>query len=112
MRRVLGLTWVGWLNFCVLQWLGLRLAYEVETQGFHPKYGEVVGWQLKRVRPMKHWNRGWWMVLPSLLSLPAVAAEDVALAVTHHAAGAVFDAAAIAVITGGALAIARRMASK
>jgi len=24
-NRVLGLTWVGWLNFLLLQWVGLRL---------------------------------------------------------------------------------------
>ena len=32
-RRVLGLTWVGWLNFLLLQWLGVRLCgrYEPAT---------------------------------------------------------------------------------
>lgn len=30
MRRFLGLTWVGWLNYLVLRWLFVRLAYTVE----------------------------------------------------------------------------------
>lgn len=30
MRRVGGLTWVGWLNFILLRWFFVRLSYAVE----------------------------------------------------------------------------------
>lgn len=40
-RRLLGLTWVGWLNFLVLRWLLVRLAYNSEP-------GRPVEWSLLR----------------------------------------------------------------
>lgn len=70
MRRVNGLTWIGWLNFCVLQWLFVRLVYEVDIDG--SRLGDVVGWSLRRMRPLKNWHPGWWMVIPAALSLPVV----------------------------------------
>jgi len=43
-KTLFGLTWVGWLNFILLQWLFVRLAY---GDGWH-----LLLWPL----PL----RGWW----------------------------------------------------
>lgn len=41
MRRFRGLTWVGWLNFLLLRWFLVRLAYCVDIDD------EIVGYKLK-----------------------------------------------------------------
>lgn len=68
-RVVLGMTWVGWLNYCLLQWFGLRIAYRTTDDG-----------ELKLVRlmfawPMTRWYLSWRreVVVPSLVSLPVIA---------------------------------------
>lgn len=45
------LTWVGWLNFLVLQWLCFRLGRERDTVGRHLRW-MTVRWVL----PLT----GWW----------------------------------------------------
>ena len=48
--RVLGLSWVGWLNFILLQWVGIRLAYVVDGR-------RITRWYLLRwIVPLT----GWW----------------------------------------------------
>lgn len=39
MRRLLGLTWIGWLNFLVLRWFFVRLFYVVESDGTISRWG-------------------------------------------------------------------------
>lgn len=39
MRRVLGLTWVGWLNILLLRWFFVRLYYVVEQDNTVSGYG-------------------------------------------------------------------------
>lgn len=54
MRRVLGLTWVGWLNMLVLRWFFVRLYYMVETDN------TISGWGLHRwvwPFPWANWKR-------------------------------------------------------
>jgi hypothetical protein len=52
-RELLGLTWCGWLNVLVLQWLGLRLAYSIERADS----ATVTEWRLMRwIVPLT----GWW----------------------------------------------------
>ena len=60
MRRVWGLTWAGWLNCLLLQWLCLRLSRLVEADD------TITGWSL-RWAPI--WRIGW--SLPSRTPLPA-----------------------------------------
>lgn len=43
MRRVLGLTWVGWLNRLILRWFCIRLHYVVETDNTISRWG-VTRW--------------------------------------------------------------------
>ena len=50
LRRFLGLTWAGWLNFLVLQWIGLRLVRVVELDD------TITCW---RIRWMPIWRIGW-----------------------------------------------------
>lgn len=40
-RRVLGLTWVGWLNFLLLRWFFVRLSYQVEDNGDRGRFALV-----------------------------------------------------------------------
>lgn len=54
------MSWLGYLNFVVLQWFGMRLA-RVMQQDFEPHLGTCkpyqVGWKLLRwVWPLT----GWW----------------------------------------------------
>lgn len=61
-REFYGLTWVGWLNMLVLQWLGLRLAYVVPAAGVALAPPRRVGWALAwGVLPLA----GWWGALGS-----------------------------------------------
>jgi hypothetical protein len=54
LRRFLGLTWAGWLNCLLLQWLCLRIVRHVEDDGEITRwcliYGPIwrVGWSLPR----------------------------------------------------------------
>lgn len=50
-RRLLGLTWIGWLNLIALQWVGLRLAAVVE-----PPDDVQTGWTVKRWWPLEGWR--------------------------------------------------------
>lgn len=50
MRRVFGLTWAGWINCLLLQWLCLRLQREVEDDG------TISGWAVCWA-PI--WRVGW-----------------------------------------------------
>ncbi len=70
-RLVLGMTWVGWLNFCVLQWFGFRLYYRIDEDSSPAElecYGASLAW------PMTRWyltlRRE--VVIPLLLSLPSL----------------------------------------
>lgn len=56
MRRLLGLTWCGWLNFLLLQWLCLRLVRVVDDDD-----DTVTGYQ---IRWMPIWKIGF--SLPTL----------------------------------------------
>lgn len=59
-RKFLGLTWVGWLNFVVLQWFGIRYALIVtseDTTVYLPDREIVVGWGLCRCPPLTNWSR-------------------------------------------------------
>lgn len=50
-RRLLGLTWIGWINVLLFQWLGFRLAATV--QGRHDTIvGYCVRWRL----PLHVWR--------------------------------------------------------
>lgn len=51
MRRFLGLTWCGWLNFVILQWTGFRLQRVVEGDD-----AEIIGWRIAWHPP---WRHGW-----------------------------------------------------
>ena len=51
MRRIFGLTWVGWLNVLALQWLCVRLAYQVDTGGRPIRWNLLVG-----VVPLTGWR--------------------------------------------------------
>ena len=64
-RQLLGMTWVGWLNFCVLQWLGLRIEWTPTTEGRI---------RIVRVRwawPLTLWYWSWRreVVVPVLVSM-------------------------------------------
>lgn len=50
-RYFLGLTWMGWLNFGVLQWLCVRLqgSFDDETR-------VIEAWQIRFALPLT----GWW----------------------------------------------------
>jgi hypothetical protein len=67
---LLGMSWRGWLNFCILQWFGLRLHYTTTDDGRYV-IGAGYGWDW----PCANW---YWtlrreVVLPLLISLPALA---------------------------------------
>lgn len=49
-RRVGGLTWIGWLNLAVLQWLCLRLASYTDDAGV------MVGWTVRPMPPVVRWR--------------------------------------------------------
>ena len=50
-RRFLSLTWVGWLNFLLVQWLCVRIAGRIDHSG------KFAGWGLRGpVLPLS----GWW----------------------------------------------------
>lgn len=52
MKRVLGFTWVGWLNIVVLQWFCVRLGYALDKET-----GSFVRWTwVGPVLPLT----GWW----------------------------------------------------
>lgn len=48
-RRMLGLTWIGWLNLVILQWTGHRLAAKVD------EHEEHVGFAIRRWWPLSGW---------------------------------------------------------
>jgi hypothetical protein len=49
------MSWLGKLNRYVLQWVGIRLAKSVETEG--PNKGEIVAWQIiYPIRPVTGWT--------------------------------------------------------
>lgn len=55
-RRFLGLTWVGWLNFLLLQWFGVRLGGRFEKSRY-PAPVVFAGWFVRvPVLPLS----GWW----------------------------------------------------
>lgn len=59
MRRVFGLTWAGWLNCLLLQWLCLRLQRDVEDNGVISCWALIwapiwkYGWSLPTFRKRK-----------------------------------------------------------
>lgn len=67
-RLLLGMTWVGWLNFCVLQWIGLRLAYRYMPDGRIRVCGAFLAW------PLTLWYWSWRreVIVPMLCSAPVV----------------------------------------
>jgi len=55
-KTFLGLSWVGWLNFLILQWFCVRLAYIENTET-----KEVEGYKwIKGVAPLTGWSFTWW----------------------------------------------------
>jgi hypothetical protein len=48
LRRWRGLTWVGWLNTLVLQFLGVRLTYHVEKDNTISGWGFCFAWPFAR----------------------------------------------------------------
>lgn len=58
-RRFLGLTWLGWLNFVIAQWVGVRLIVMVVPDD-DPKIaphsrGRVIGVGLAAMIPFTRW---------------------------------------------------------
>jgi hypothetical protein len=53
-RRLFGLTWVGWLNFLVLRWFFVRIAYEVDQRiGTYLTSAPKGGWATIEIDPSK-----------------------------------------------------------
>lgn len=73
-RTLLGMTWVGWLNFLLLQWFGLRLCWSptvVEGRAVvRLRRLEFLAW------PLSRWYWSWRVeiVVPCLLCLPSLCA--------------------------------------
>lgn len=67
-HMILGMTWVGWLNFCVLQWLGVRLTYTVRDDGRIGLTGFRMWW------PMTRWHLTWDAadIVPCFFTLPVL----------------------------------------
>lgn len=55
MRRLLGLTWMGWLNFLVLQWLFVRVARRLPfaTTDYYVSRGRL--YVVRYVLPLTGW---------------------------------------------------------
>lgn len=53
--RVLGFSWVGWLNFLVLQWLCVRLQGEVDLDDGATKWAFI-----GPVLPLTGWWSRYW----------------------------------------------------
>lgn len=51
MPELWGHTWLGWLNFLIFQWLGLRFCEEVTV----PE-GKHLYWHFVKERPMRGWS--------------------------------------------------------
>lgn len=68
-RMVLAMTWIGWVNYCVLQWFGVRFEGRVFADGKLRLVGAHFAW------PMTEWYLSLRreVVIPTLLSLPVVA---------------------------------------
>lgn len=64
-RMLLGMTWVGWLNFCILQWFGLRLAYEPTSDGRIRVSRVFWAWPLD----LWYWSRRAEIIVPVLVSM-------------------------------------------
>ena len=45
------MSWLFLLNFCILQWFGIRLARVIDTET-----NAQIGWRWWRVRPLKEWT--------------------------------------------------------
>jgi hypothetical protein len=67
-HMILGMTWIGWLNFCVLQWFGVRLIYTVRDDGGMRVKGARLRW------PMTRWHMTWDLagIVPLMFSLPVL----------------------------------------
>ncbi len=69
----LGMSWVGWLNFLLLQWFGVRLTWKptVEDGGVVVRlHGAYLQW------PLVGWYWSWRteIIVPCLLSIPVLLA--------------------------------------
>ena len=58
-KTLLGFTWVGWINFILLQWFFVRIGY-TDGLGLMSEYGIF-----KFIVPLT----GWWDCIP-LISIP------------------------------------------
>ena len=61
MKKILGYTWVGWLNIIILQWFFIRLYYIENDQNIIENYGimfpivPLTGWW-NNYFPTKYWK--------------------------------------------------------
>lgn len=56
-RQFLGLTWLGWLNFAILQWVGLRVWIGVRENWWHdPRRDRVEAMGVLFAVPLSGWH--------------------------------------------------------
>lgn len=56
-RTILGLTWIGWLNFMIFQWLGIRLQGVVRSRDDMTISKLQIRWGHL---PLTGWWSGYW----------------------------------------------------
>lgn len=54
--RLLGLTWLGWLNLVLLQWMCLALEAVVDGPPDDASHDTISGWRVVTTLPLVRWR--------------------------------------------------------